>query len=80
MPARSFVLALLLLLGVTPVGRAAEPTGATVVLQLPASMSPDAVRGLIADLAARGAQPALNSPDPPITASPTLLTSANLAA
>src|SRR5438552_9273623 len=61
MPARSFVLALLLLLGATPIGRAAEPAGPTVVLQLPPSMSPEAVRGLIADLAAEGAQPAAAS-------------------
>jgi hypothetical protein len=41
MAARSLALGLLLLLCVTPVGWAAEPAGATVVLQLPASMSPD---------------------------------------
>ena len=64
MPARSLALALLVLLCVTPAGRAAEPAGATVVLQLPPSMSPEAVKGLIADLAAKGAQPP--RPLPPI--------------
>jgi hypothetical protein len=49
MAARSLALALLLLLCVTPVGWAAEPDGAKVVLQLPASMSPDQIKGLIAD-------------------------------
>src|SRR5438876_5601802 len=80
MPARSFVLALLLLLGATPIGRAAEPAGATVVLQLPPSMSPEAVKGLIADLAAKGAQPAAGPADPPATGSPAVVTSAILAA
>ena len=65
MPARSFALALLLSLCATPAGRAAEPAGATVVLQLPPSMSPEDVRRLIADLAAKGAPPAANLPDPP---------------
>jgi hypothetical protein len=54
-PARSRALALLLLLCAMPAGWAAEPAGATVVLQLPRSMSPDQVKGLIADLAAKGA-------------------------
>jgi hypothetical protein len=57
MPARSLALALLLLLCAMPAGWAAEPAGATVVLQLPRSMSPDQVKGLIADLAAKGVQP-----------------------
>ena len=57
MSARTLALALLLLLCATPVGWAAEPAGATVVLQLPASMSPDQVKVLIADLAAKGAEP-----------------------
>jgi len=70
MAARSLALALLLLLCVTPVGWAAEPAGATVVLQLPASMSSDQVKGLIADLAAKGAEPTAtpvdrSSADPP---------------
>src|SRR5690242_13061636 len=65
MPARSFALTLLLLLCVTPVGWAAEPAGATVVLRLPPSMSPDQVKGLIADLAAKGAEPTATRVDPP---------------
>jgi len=65
MPARSLALALLLLLCMTPVGWAAEPGGATVVLQLPASMSPAQVKGLIADLAAKGAEPTATHVDPP---------------
>jgi hypothetical protein len=80
MPGRSLALALLFLLCATPAGRAAEPAGATVVLQLPPSVSPDAVRGLIADLAAKGAQLAAGPAEPPATASPTLFTSADLAA
>ncbi|HEX3521404.1 MAG TPA: hypothetical protein VHT52_04885 [Stellaceae bacterium] len=53
MAARSLALALLLLLCLTPAGWGAEPAGTTVVLQLPPSMSPDQVKGLIADLAAK---------------------------
>src|SRR5215831_722865 len=57
--ARSFVLALALLLCATTLGEAAEPADATIVLQLqlPPSTSPETVRGLIADLAAKGAYP-----------------------
>ena len=70
MPARSLGLALLLLLCAMPAGWAAEPAGATVVLQLPASISSDQVKGLIADLAAKGAEPTAtpvdrSSADPP---------------
>jgi hypothetical protein len=50
-------LALLLLLCVTAAGWAAEPAPATVVLQLPPSMSPESVKSLISDLAAKGVQP-----------------------
>jgi hypothetical protein len=57
MLARSFAFALLVLLHAGPASWAAEPAGATVVLQLPPSVSPDAVRAMIADLAAKGAQP-----------------------
>ena len=78
MPARSLALALLLLLCVTPVGWAAEPGGATVVLQLPPSMSPDQVKGLIADLAAKGAQPAEHQADPPPASGPALMTGMKL--
>src|SRR5216683_6504677 len=80
MPGRSLALALLFLLCATPAGRAAEPAGATVVLQLPPSVSPDAVRGLIADLAAKGAQPAARPADPPAATPPALLTGASLTA
>jgi hypothetical protein len=62
-PAQCSLLALLLLLCATPPDWAAEPSGATIVLelQLPPSASPAAVRGLIADLAAKGAHPATQS-------------------
>ena len=54
--ARSLVLALALLLFATTLGEAAEPADAIVLqLQLPPSTSPETVRGLIADLAAKGA-------------------------
>jgi len=78
MPARTLALALLLLLCATPVGWAAEPAGATVVLQLPRSMSPDQVKGLIADLAAKGVQPTAPAADPPEVAPPTLMTGMKL--
>ena len=65
MPARSLALALLLLLFVMPAWVDAEPAGETVMLQLPPTMSPEAVRGLIADLAAKGARPAEQPADPP---------------
>jgi hypothetical protein len=57
--ARSFVPALALLLCATTLGEAAEPADATIVLQLqlPPSTSPETVRGLIADLTAKGAHP-----------------------
>jgi len=78
MPARTLALALLLLLCVTPVGWAAEPGGATVVLQLPPSMSPDQVKGLIADLAAKGAEPTTTHVDPPSGDPPPLMTGMKL--
>jgi len=78
MAARSLALGLLLLLCVTPVGWAAEPAGATVVLQLRASMSPDQVKGLIADLAAKGAEPAATPVDPPSADPPPLMTGMKL--
>jgi hypothetical protein len=78
MAARCLALGLLLLLCVTPVGWAAEPAGATVVLQLPASMSPDQVKGLIADLAAKGAEPAATPVDLPSADPPALMTSMKL--
>ena len=70
MPVRSVVLALLFLLCAPPAGLAAEPSGGTVVLRLPPSMSPATVKGLIADLAAKGVQPAAPPHDPPEAASP----------
>ena len=70
----------LLLLCTGPAGWAAEPGGATVVLQLPASMSPEAVKGLIADLAAKGAQPAEHQADPPPASGPALMTGMKLTA
>jgi moderate conductance mechanosensitive channel len=78
MAARSLALALLLLLSVTAAGWAAEPAGATVVLQLPPSMSPDQVKGLISDLAAKGVQPTAPPSDTPEAASPTLMTGMKL--
>ena len=78
MPARSLALALLLLLCVTPVGWAAEPGGATVVLQLPPSMSPDQVKGLIADLAAKGAERTATPVDPLSADPPMLMTGLKL--
>jgi moderate conductance mechanosensitive channel len=55
MPIRLCVAALLLLL-LAPAGRAAEPAGATIVLELPASMPPAELRALVAELAAKGAR------------------------
>jgi small-conductance mechanosensitive channel len=78
MPARSLALALMLVLCATPVARADEPAGATVVLQLPPSMSPDEVKGLIADLAAKGARPAEQPADPPTASGPALMTGMKL--
>jgi small-conductance mechanosensitive channel len=78
MAARSLALALLLLLSVTAAGWAAEPAVATVVLQLPPSMSPDQVKGLISDLAAKGVQPTAPPSDTPEAASPTLMTGMKL--
>jgi small-conductance mechanosensitive channel len=78
MSARSFALALLLLLCVTPPGWAAEPAGATVVLQLPPSMSPDQVKGLIADLGAKGSEPTATHVNPPPADPPPLMTGMKL--
>jgi small-conductance mechanosensitive channel len=68
MRARSLAFALLLLACAIPAGWAAEPSGATVILQLPASMSPDQVKSLIADLAAKGAEPKAPPAAPPSAA------------
>ena len=80
MPARSLALALLLLLFVMPAGLDAEPAGETVVLHLPPTMSSEAVKGLIADLAAKGAQPAEQLADPPPGSGPALMTGMKLTA
>jgi small-conductance mechanosensitive channel len=81
-PVRSFALALLLLISATPLGWAAEPATATIVLQLqlPPSTSPEAVKGLIADLAAKGALPVTQPTEPPGAAIQPTITAANLAA
>jgi moderate conductance mechanosensitive channel len=80
MPARSIALALLLLMCAVPAGWAAEPSGGTVVLQLPPSMSPATVKGLIADLAAKGAQPSSGPVDPRAADTPVLMTGMKSAA
>jgi hypothetical protein len=79
--ARSFVLALPLLLCATLFGWTAEPAGAPIVLQLqlPPSTSPEAVRGMIADLAAKGARPVTQPNKPPGAAALPALTAATLA-
>ena len=77
---RSLAIMVLLLLGMPPAGWAAEPAGATIVLQLPSSMSPDAVRGLIADLAGKGARPIAQPSDPPEASVQPAVTTANVAA
>ena len=43
----------------------ASAAGATIVLQLPPSMPPEAVRAMLADLAAKGARPAPRPRYPP---------------
>src|SRR6516165_9082873 len=79
--ARSFLLALLFLFCAAQAGLGAAPTGATVTLQLPPSMSPETVKALIADLAAKGAQPATATADPPeSTVAPALMTGMKAAA
>jgi hypothetical protein len=77
---RSCALALLILLFAVPVAKSAEPSGATIVLQLPPSMPPEAVRGLIADLVAKGAQPKEVTAQPSAGTDQPSPTSADLAA
>lgn len=79
---RSFALALPFLLCATPIGWAAEPAGSPIVLQLqlPPSTSPETVRGLIADLAAKGARPVTQPKQPPGAATLPAFTAAALAA
>ena len=81
-PVRSFVLAVLLLISATPLGWGAESAGATIVLQLqlPPSTSPEAVKGMIADLAAKGALPVTQPTEPPGAATQPTITAASLAA
>jgi moderate conductance mechanosensitive channel len=68
---KSAVALVLALLFVASPGLASEPMGATIVLQLPASMSPDAVRALLTDLAAKGARsPPTRAADPATAVSP----------
>src|SRR6516165_3519619 len=57
----------MLLISATALGWAAEPAGPTIVLQLqlPSSTSPEAVKGRIADLAAKGALPVTQPTVPP---------------
>src|SRR5260221_2591924 len=80
MPFRSCVLAVLALLCATPAAGAAEPGGAAVVLQLPPSMPPEAVRGLLKDLLAKGVEPREVSADPLVADPRPVPTSADLAA
>jgi moderate conductance mechanosensitive channel len=76
---RACIIAALFLIG--QIASADEPAGGTIVLQLPPSMPPDAVRALVTDLAAKGAEPI---PQPGQTADTRAglnrVTSANLAA
>ena len=80
MLARAIAGALFFVLCAEPAGRAAEPPAPTIVLQLPPSMSPDAVKSLIADLAAKGARPLAQPIDPPEAAAPPAFTTADIAA
>lgn len=77
--ALTLALAALLLIYSGSASWSADPAGAAVVLQLPPSMPPDAVRALIAELAAKGAQPAAKPVDPATPASPSVTTTASLA-
>src|SRR5215472_14262569 len=81
-PVRSFVLAVMLLISATALAWAAEPAGATIVLQLqlPPSTSPEAVKGLIAELAAKGALPVTQPTEPAGAATQPTITAATLAA
>jgi small-conductance mechanosensitive channel len=78
MSTRLIALALLFLICAPPAGSAAEQAGTTVVLQLPPSMSPNQVKGLIADLASKGAEPVAAPADPPAASGPALMTGMKL--
>jgi small-conductance mechanosensitive channel len=80
MASRSLALALLLVLFVMPGWVDAEPAGETVVLHLPPTMSPEAVKGLITDLAAKGARPAEHPADPAPASGPALMAGMKLTA
>ena len=77
MRAWTFAFALIFLVAAPAPSRPAEPAGATIMLRLPPSMSADAVRGLIADLVAKGVRPEAGAHDP---ASPASVTTGELAA
>ena len=77
---RSLAIIVVLLLGMPPGSRGAEPAGATIALQLPPSMPPDVVKGLIADLAAKGAHQVAQPIDPAEAAVQPAFTTANVAA
>src|SRR5215472_8620200 len=77
MRAWTFALALIFLVAAPAPSRPAEPAGATIMLRLPPSMSADAVRGLIADLVAKGVRPEAGARD---LASPASVTTGELAA
>ena len=78
--ARSLAIIVVLLLGMPPGSRGAEPAGATIALQLPPSMPPDVVKGLIADLAAKGNHQVAQPIDPAEAAAQPAFTTANVAA
>ena len=77
MRAWTFAFALIFLVAAPAPSRPAESAGATIMLRLPPSMSADAVRGLIADLVAKGVRPEAGAHDP---ASPASVTTGELAA
>jgi small-conductance mechanosensitive channel len=79
MLARSAAIALLLILCLGAAGWAAEPYGGTIVLQLPPSMSAEAAKELIANLADKGVRPGAELSEPPPAPSPPWLTTASLA-
>jgi hypothetical protein len=78
MLARSAAIALLLILCLGAAGWAAEPHGGTIVLQLPPSMSAEAAKELIANLADKGVRPGAELSEPPPAPSPPWLTTASL--
>jgi hypothetical protein len=71
---RSVVLALLIVCGFAGPGMAAGRAGAAIVLELPPSMPPAAVRALLVELVAKGAKP-VASPADPVAATPRMTSS-----